>query len=74
VDVANTSTLSRILKEERDRALLFRTLATLRTDVALFGNVDELEWKGPASDFPVLAARLDSAKTSQSPARRSATP
>jgi 5'-3' exonuclease len=71
VDVANTSALSRILREERDRALLFRTLATLRSDIALFDNVDELEWKGPAPEFPVLAARLDGAKTEQ-PKRRSA--
>ncbi len=71
VDVANTSTLARILSEERDRALLFRTLATLRTDIALFENVDELEWKGPANEFPLLAARLDSAKT-EPPKRRSA--
>ncbi len=71
VDVANTSTLSRILMEERDRALLFRTLATLRTDIALFDNVDELEWKGPEPEFPTLAARLDSAKTSEPATRRS---
>jgi 5'-3' exonuclease len=70
VDVANTSTLSRVLREERDHALLFRTLATLRTDIPLFDNVDELEWKGPDPGFPVLAARLDNAKTSAPAARR----
>jgi hypothetical protein len=32
---------------EKDRALLFRDLATLRTDVAVFENVDELLWTGP---------------------------
>jgi 5'-3' exonuclease len=72
VDVANTRTLARVLREERDRALLFRTLATLRTDIALFNNVDELEWKGPEPGFAVLAARLDGAKTDEAPNRRSA--
>ena len=51
--------LSRVLSEERDRALLFRTLATLRTDLPLFESVDELEWKGPTEAFAPLAAKLD---------------
>jgi 5'-3' exonuclease len=72
VDVANTATLSRVLIEERDHALLFRTLATLRTDIALFENVDELEWKGPAPAFPLLAARLDGARTIEPSSRRPA--
>ena len=42
------------LASERDRALLFRTLATLRTDIALFDDVDELEWHGPAAGFDAL--------------------
>ena len=71
VDVANTGTLSRVLLEERDHALLFRTLATLRTDIVLFDNVDELEWKGPEPGFPALAARLDGAKSEEPAKRRS---
>jgi 5'-3' exonuclease len=47
VDVANAGALARTLAENRDLALLFRTLATLRTDIALFENVDELRWNGP---------------------------
>jgi len=42
VDVANAGGLARTLSAERDRAMLFRTLATLRTDIALFQDVDEL--------------------------------
>jgi hypothetical protein len=30
---------------------LFKTLATLRTDAPLFGDVDELEWRGPTARF-----------------------
>ncbi len=33
--------------ERRAHALLFKKLATLRTDAALFANVDELEWRAP---------------------------
>jgi hypothetical protein len=54
------------LLRERERAYLFRTLATLRTDIPLFENVDELEWKGPGAGFPELAGRLDSAVTERS--------
>jgi 5'-3' exonuclease len=43
----------------RDRALLFKTLATLRTDAPLFSNVDEMEWKGPTPAFPDWATRID---------------
>ncbi len=40
-----------ILTAERERALLFKLLATLRTDAALFNDVDEIEWAGPTSAF-----------------------
>ena len=59
VNAANAGALSRVLAEERDRVLLFRTLATLRTDLPLFKSVDELEWKGPTPGFAPLAAKLD---------------
>jgi len=36
VNVSNASVLARTLSDNRDRALLFRTLAILRTDIALF--------------------------------------
>jgi len=44
VKVANASALGRTLSGDRDRALLFRTLAVLRTDIALFDDISELEW------------------------------
>jgi hypothetical protein len=55
--------LAATLSRERDRALLFRSLATLRTDIALFENVDELRWTGPTSTFVPIAERLDAAGT-----------
>jgi 5'-3' exonuclease len=39
-------------------ALLFKDLATLRTDAALFGDVDELRWRGPTRAFAQHAARI----------------
>ncbi len=42
----------------RELALLFKDLATLRTDAALFGDVDELRWKGPTKGFDETAQRL----------------
>lgn len=46
------------LGERRDLALLFKKLATLRTDAPLFSNVDEIEWGGPTATFPNFAARF----------------
>lgn len=63
VNAANPSALANTLSRERDRALLFRTLATLRVDIPLFDDVDELRWKGPTGDFAALAARFDAAVT-----------
>jgi 5'-3' exonuclease len=43
-------------------ALLFRDLATLRTDADVFQSVDELEWKGPTKGFRSLCERLGTPK------------
>ena len=61
VNVLNAGALAYTLHQERDLAMLFRTLATLRKDLSLFGSVDELQWKGPTPAFAPLAARLDAA-------------
>lgn len=63
VNAANASVLADTLSRERDRALLFRTLATLRTDLILFEELDQLLWKGPTAGFDEVAARLDAART-----------
>jgi 5'-3' exonuclease len=46
-----------VLGESHERALLFKDLATLRTDAPLFRNVDELEWHGPRDEFAAWAER-----------------
>ena len=73
VNATNASALAGTLRREWDSALLFRTLATLRTDIALFEDVEQLRWNGPTPGFDTLAARLDKARTEkrQPRARRS---
>jgi 5'-3' exonuclease len=51
-----------ILGERRDLALLFKRLATLRSDAALFTRVDELQWQGPTERFAASAAALGDAR------------
>jgi 5'-3' exonuclease len=71
VNAANASALAHTLSRERDRALLFRTLATLRTDIGLLDDIDQLRWNGPAPAFAAIAARLDAARTeTQRPSAR----
>jgi len=70
VDVVKAGSLAESLAENRDLVLLFRTLATLRTDIPLFDNVDQLEWNGPAPDFTEFAARLDAAVTDKTSGRK----
>jgi len=47
-----------VLGDSRALALLFKNLATLRTDAALFANVDELRWRGPTTAFAPYAQRI----------------
>jgi 5'-3' exonuclease len=51
-----------VLGDKRDLALLFKTLATLRTDAPLFGDVDELRWRGPTNGFTEFAQRIGDAR------------
>ena len=68
VNTRNANTLADTLCREWESALLFRKLATLRTDISLFGDVEQLRWAGPTSSFDELAARLDKARTEAKPA------
>src|SRR5216117_1296132 len=51
-----------VLGEQRDLALLFKNLATLRTDAPLFRVVDELRWRGPTAAFAGFVDRLGDAR------------
>jgi 5'-3' exonuclease len=51
-----------VLGANRERALLFKRLATLRTDAALFDDVETLLWSGPTDAFAALAERMGAPK------------
>jgi 5'-3' exonuclease len=71
VNAASAATLARTLDHNRDLALLFRDLATLRTDIPLFASVDELRWNGPTPAFSELGTRLEAAVTERKRKERS---
>jgi 5'-3' exonuclease len=67
--------LSRVLRKGWEDALLFRDLATLRTDAGVFDDVDELRWKGPTDSFAATCEQLgvpDLARTAADLARAQA--
>jgi len=47
-----------VLGDQRERALLFKRLATLVSDAPLFADVDELRWTGPTGSWPAWAERI----------------
>jgi len=50
------------LGDRREVALLFKQLATLRTDAPLFDDVDALRWRGPTPEFAAFADRIGDSK------------
>jgi len=56
--VRGAAALAETLNRNRERAQLFRQLATLRTDVPVFESVDELEWRGPTLALPAFRRRI----------------
>jgi 5'-3' exonuclease len=59
VDVRGATRLAGTLNEQRELAMLFRELATLRTEPAPFASVEELRWTGPTPALDAVAARFD---------------
>jgi 5'-3' exonuclease len=56
--VRGAAVLARRLDDQRDRALLFKRLATLVVDRSLLAEVDDLRWAGPSDDFPAVCELL----------------
>jgi 5'-3' exonuclease len=65
VNAFNPARLAMTFARDRDHAFLFRHLATLRTDVDLFDDVEALRWRGPTPAFAELARRFDAAVTTE---------
>jgi 5'-3' exonuclease len=49
-----------VLGEQRELALLFKRLATLRTDAPLFSEVESIRWRGATDGFGAWAERMES--------------
>jgi 5'-3' exonuclease len=47
-----------IFNDKREQALLFKDLATLRTDAPLFDDVEELRWRGAMPSFNAMAEKI----------------
>lgn len=56
---------SAVLGDNRELALLFKNLATLRTDAGLFRDIDELRWHGPTKEFAAYAQQMGEARLLQ---------
>jgi 5'-3' exonuclease len=52
----------KVLGKQLEKALLFKRLATLRTDAVLFSDVDQLKWCGPSPAFTALTTRIGEPK------------
>ena len=51
-----------LLKDKRELALLFKTLATLRIDAPLFADVEQLRWLGATPAFKARAEKIGEAR------------
>jgi 5'-3' exonuclease len=58
VTVRGAAKLASTLADHRDDAILFRTIATVITDLHLFESVDDLRWAGPTPAFAEVCAQL----------------
>lgn len=51
-----------VLGDQLEAAKLFKRLATLKTDAQLFGDIEELRWRGPTPAFAAWTERIDAPK------------
>ena len=54
-----------VLGDQVQDALLFKKLATLRTDAGVFEDVDELRWRGPRNSFAKMTEKIGDARLLQ---------
>jgi 5'-3' exonuclease len=73
VSVRGALRLATTLTEQREHALLFRVLATLREDAPIGADVDALRWTGPRPDFAAWSERLGTPPLQERAARLAAT-
>jgi 5'-3' exonuclease len=59
VPLRGADKLAAVLRENRDLALLFKDLATLRSKESLFEDIGALQWRGPTNDFAAFCKEVD---------------
>jgi 5'-3' exonuclease len=59
VSIPGAMRLGAIFAEQRERAFLFRRLATLVTEAPVNKKVDDLQWSGPRPEFEAICERLE---------------
>ena len=65
ISVRGAAGLAATLRDQWGDALLFRDLATLRTDANVFDTIDELRWRGPTKRFASLCEHLGAPELAQ---------
>jgi 5'-3' exonuclease len=63
VPINRVAGLAATLAAQRDLAMLFRDLATLRTSPPVLDTVEELRWTGPRAEFAALCAGVLDSRT-----------
>ena len=58
VKIRGAQSLAESLATRRDDALLYRTLATLRTDVPIKEKLEDLRWLGPTADLAAVCREI----------------
>jgi 5'-3' exonuclease len=71
-EVRGSDRLAQTLAVGRDQAVLFRLLATLRSDLPLFDDVEETRWLGPTDQMAAIAELLRDASLYERPIQLSA--
>lgn len=65
ITVRSGAKLAKVLQDQLDEALLFRTLATLQTDAPVSESVADMAWRGPQPGFDALAEELDAERVAE---------
>jgi 5'-3' exonuclease len=65
VSVRGSPALAATLAAQRQEALLFKDLATLRIDRSLLPDVDQLRWGGPGDDFAEVCQIVDAGRLAE---------
>lgn len=62
IEVRGAAKLAATLVDQQSAVMLYRNLATLRTDADLFRSVDELQWNGPLPEFEALCESMNATR------------